>query len=181
MSEEIIMFGAPEAALYRTDIKGWVSRTGIFYGENGERTARYDGCTHRPCERCQQPTKKSYTKCHKCRDISAAERFEVMPEAEWDGKSMVYSDILEKYYSEPEDALDDLPDGGSLSELRLIICEPNYARKIDEDYFCDEMTEDGDLPDEVVSAMIAFNTAIDGITLSWSPGKCRLKLQEQPQ
>lgn len=37
--KSVIMFDSPEAATYRTDIKGWVSRDGRYYGED-ERGAR---------------------------------------------------------------------------------------------------------------------------------------------
>lgn len=43
MSEQIVMRDSPEAAQYRTDLKGWVSRDGFYFGDGpqGERTARY--------------------------------------------------------------------------------------------------------------------------------------------
>lgn len=109
------------------------------------------------------------------------ERYEAMLCAEWDGKAMLYSDSRDEYYSDTEAAHDDLEDGESIEDLRLVICEPNYARQIDKDFFCDEMTEDGDLPHEVINAMSAFNKAISGIVLSWFPGRRRLKITEQEQ
>ena len=52
-TEKIVMYDSPEAATYRTDIKGWVSRDGHFYGDNGpsaEHGARWSGCTHMNCK-----------------------------------------------------------------------------------------------------------------------------------
>ena len=48
MNEQIVMRDSPESAQYRTDLKGWVSRDGFYFGDGpqGERTARYAGCTH---------------------------------------------------------------------------------------------------------------------------------------
>jgi hypothetical protein len=181
MSEEIIMFDSPDAATYRTDIKGWVSRNGIFYGENNERTARYSGCTHVACSVCGTPTTKHYTKCDKCRSMAAIDRYLAMPAAQWDGATMLYSDARDEYYIDLEAVYDSIEEGESIDDLRLIICEPNYARQIEEDYFCDEMTEDGDLPDEVTDAMEAFNEKVAGVVLSWSPGKTRLDKQESTQ
>ena len=45
----IIMEESPEAAEYRTDISGWVSCNGNYYGKD-ERMARYDGATHKEWE-----------------------------------------------------------------------------------------------------------------------------------
>lgn len=33
-TEEIVMYNSPEAATYRTDIKGWVSRNGLYCGRD---------------------------------------------------------------------------------------------------------------------------------------------------
>jgi hypothetical protein len=65
-----------------------------------------------------------------------------------------------------------------VEDLRLIVCEPNYVREIDNDYFFDELAEDGYIPGEVEEAMDAFNKAVAGIVLSWSPGSKALKLPE---
>lgn len=66
-TEKVVMSDSTEAAQLVT-ITGWVSRTGIFYG-NDERIARYAGCTHRPCETedCGKPTEKTYIYCDDCR------------------------------------------------------------------------------------------------------------------
>ena len=39
MNEQIVMRDSPEAAQYRTDLKGWVSRNGYDYGDGPHRTA----------------------------------------------------------------------------------------------------------------------------------------------
>ena len=41
-TEEIVVYNSPEAATYRTDIKGWVSRNGLYCGQD-EDLARYKG------------------------------------------------------------------------------------------------------------------------------------------
>lgn len=181
MTAAIVMRDSDEAAQYRTDIKGWVSRNGIYYGDSvhSERVARYDGCTHVPCGNCGEPTPKHWTLCKPCRSVAEKGRYEAMPEAEWDGKAVLYSDLNDSYYpglDEIEDYLEDLNDGTTLEDLRLIICEPNFVRPLDIDYFSEELPEDGDLPTEVEDAMKDFNEAVKGIVLSWSPGRKRLSL-----
>ena len=180
MSNEIVMIDSPEAAQYRTDIKGWVSRHGHYFGDgpNSEKTARYAGCTHTECSRCGAPTRKGYATCSACRESTCIAQYESMPRAEWDGKAMIYSDARDRYYNSPDDAADDLEDGETMADLRLMICEPNYVRQIDQDFCYDELPEDGDIPDEVAAAIDEFNRAVSGIVLSWSPGKFALAVPE---
>lgn len=178
MDSKVVMIDSPEAAEYRTDLKGWVSRDGFYYGDgpDSERTARYAGCTHVPCSQCGTPTNKGYTMCRGCRDLAYIAKYEAMPRAEWDGTVMVYSEARDRYYNSPDDAADDLEDGETLADLQLVLCTPNYVRQIEPDYCCDDLPEDGDVPADVEEAMEAFNRAVAGIVLSWSPGKIALSI-----
>jgi hypothetical protein len=178
--QEMILDTDPRAATYRTDIKGWVARDGMFYGDgqSAEQTARYAGCTHRACERCGKPTTKHWLKCDDCRAILDRERFAQKPQAEWNGSDYLYSEALDEYFPDLSDAEDRLEEGQTLADLMLMICEPNYVTPLEDDYCCDQTTEDGDLPNAVTEAMDAFNKAVAGIVLSWSPGKFALKLPD---
>lgn len=184
VNEKIIMFDSPEAAQFRTDIKGWVSRGGRFFGDgpSAEADARYHSCTHRPCRECGAPTIKRYIKCDACRELADIARYQAMPRAEWDGKAMLYSEATDRYYNdldEVDDHLDEMEERCTLADLRLVICEPNYVMQLSEDLFLDDLPEEGDLPNEVYEAIEAFNTAVAGIVLSWYPGKTALMLATQ--
>lgn len=171
--KEIILPDDPRAATLQT-VTGWVSRDGFFYG-NDERTARYSGSTHRKCEKCGGLIERN-SFCRTCADRAEVEKFEAMPRKEWHEKSILYSVTKDCYYNTPDDAEDDIDIGGTLEDLRLIICEPNYCRAIDSDYCCDELADDQDEPPaEVLEAMDAFNEAVSGVILSWSPGKFALQ------
>jgi len=182
---EIIMFGSNEAAKHVTNISGWVSRNGIFYGDGpaGESAARYGGCTHRECNQCGSPIEKHKLICDKCSQKSYIEKYNAMPRAEWDGVGLLYSDANDKYYVDLDEAECDIDDGRTIADLRLIICKPNYARQLDSDFFCDDMPDgDDDLPQKLQAAIDAFNEAVEGIVLSWSPGKFALAVdQQEPQ
>lgn len=174
---EMIMMDSDEAATQMT-ITGWWSRHGRFYG-NDERTARHDGCTHRKCERCGEPVEKSWLVCKRCRDEADIQKFKAMPRKAWDGKAMIYSELKDQYYSDPDEALEELAycDGLTSEDLRLIICEPNYADELDSEYWCDSIPESGDIPDWLEDAIAQFNKAIaDKEPLSWIPGKFALLL-----
>lgn len=165
--EQQVIFAEDDAAASIQTVTGWVSRTGNFWGID-EHMARYDGSTHRHCDCGAAIEKKSY--CRACHDRKQIERYERMPRQAWDGIGLIYSHITDRYYSDLEAAEDDLQDGQTLADLMLVICKPNYVRELTDEYCCDEMTEDGDLPNEVCAAMEAFNKAVSGIVLSWSPG-----------
>ena len=177
-AKEIVMFNSPSAAGYRTGLSGWVARGGIYFGDGPgcERNARYAGCTHVACSKCGAPTPKSRTLCQDCNHLADLARYEAMPRVEWDGLAMLYSEARDNYYISQDAAEDELEPGETLADLRLVICTPNYASPLDEDYFCDELPEDGELPEEVADAVAAFNRSVNVIVLSWSPGKFALAL-----
>lgn len=50
--------------------------------------------------------------------------------------------------------------------------EKMYLRELDEDYWADDLAEDIELPDSVLSALETFNAALKAAGIvSWSPGK----------
>ncbi len=169
----IVMRDAPEAATLRA-VTGWVSRNGHFYGNN-EDAARYDGCTHVACRHCGKPVEKAWTACRACRDVAEDAKYEAMPRKAWDGVAMLYSQARDEYFADLDGAEDVLEEGETLDVLQLVICEPNHGRRLEEDYFCDELAEDGEVPDCLIGAIEAFNAAINKAPpLSWSPGKWAL-------
>lgn len=172
-----VRYDSPEAAKYLKGLSGWVSANGHFWGDD-EHMARYQGCTHIRCCMCGAETEKHYLLCRDCRASADLEKFLGRERREWDGKQMVYSETRGEYFESPKDAEESLEDGETLEGMRLMLCEPNYARTLDADYFCDELPEDGDIPTEVEEAIKAFNKVVEGVILSWRPGKFALKLPE---
>ena len=171
-----IMYDSPEAAEYRTNLSGWVSANGYYYGSD-ERAARYNGCTHQKCTKCGGDVEYN-AYCEPCADTREQEKHDRAPSKKWDGKGMIYSASFQQYFSEIEEAEEfALENNCEIEELILYICEPISGRLIDEDFFCDELPEDGDLPSELQEAMEEFNDAVAAYgTLSWTPGEYRLEL-----
>ncbi len=174
MEKKIIAQDSQEAASYKT-VTGWVSRDGIFWG-NDERMARWSGCTHVSCKGCGASIEKRYVNCESCIAKIDDAKFAAMPTMEWDGEALLYSEANDKYYSTIEDAEDELEEGETLAALKLIICTPNYVSALDEEYCCDDLTEEGELPHVVEQAMEDFNKAVKGVVISWSPGNFALKV-----
>lgn len=176
--QQVVMYDSDEAAQYRTDICGWVSRLGIYFGDGfgAERAARFHGCTHQRCRDCGVAVEASSLVCQACQDKLDREGYESRQQEPWDGVAAVYSEKLDRYYDSPESAFDDLEDGMTAEDLRLLICTPNYVSELEPDYCCDEMADDGYLPGAVLKAMEDFNAAVAGVVISWSPGDKRLQL-----
>jgi hypothetical protein len=169
-SNKVIMFDSSEAAQYRTGLSGWVSRNGMYYG-NDERAARYDGCTHVACEDCGKPAPRGWLVCDACKEIREKATYDAMPKEVWNGKGMLYSESADKYFSdwgEIEDYCEE--EDVKIDNLSLVICKPNYLPLLDLDYGCDDLAEDGELPDEIVEAIAKFNAVVKEVgAVSWLP------------
>lgn len=165
MSDEIIL-DTDAAAAKQVTVTGWVSRDGIFCGNSpsSEATARYAGCTHRACQACGKPAPKSYTKCDECRSNADIERYNALPTEKWDGAGMLAIWHSDTYFNDWDEVADYCDEHGEKEDdLMLVICEPNYIKEIDYDYAHDELSVDGENPDELNDAIAKFNEAIKKI------------------
>lgn len=175
--EKIIMYDSPEAAIYKTDIEGWVSADGYYCGKGkqGEDSARYRGATHRKCETCDNVIKmRTYTKCESCRHKVNVENYQKMKFKEYDG-SPVFDYYGDKYFFSEDDILEYLEEN-ELESIDLVFCSENHWDKIEPDYWADIMPEDseGDLPEKLAKALEAFNEVIDSLPVaSYSPSDIR--------
>lgn len=168
-----IKYESPEAAHYEE--KGlWFASNGIGY--DTEHMARWAGCTHVKCNECEQYTNKMYTLCEDCRVKSKLERYYKLPEKEWDCENFVYSGNYDQFFNFEE--LLDYTNHHNISseDMQLVICEPEKLSTIDEDYWSNDLPEDGELPESIVQALDNLNKIINQCeTLSWMPGKYRVK------
>ncbi len=176
---KVILDTSPEAASIQT-LTGWVSSTGQFWGGN-ERAARFDGSTHTACQ-CGQVIERPYTSCETCREKRYIERYLAKERKAWDGEAMLFSDSHDQYFSDINEVLDYCYDHDCTpEELRLIICEPQFAPWLDIDAHCEQvLCEDETAPKELRAAADAFNKAVKdyGKPLSWMPGKFALDISE---
>lgn len=172
--EKIILAESDEAAKFVTGLSGWVDRNGVFWGQL-EEMARYSSATHKRCEECKTAIiKRGYRFCADCLEKKDIERYSKLEKKIWDGESYLYSDRDDVYFSdyqELRDYIDEL-EIENIDSLRLIICEPEYLRELDEDYWADDLAEDTELPGSVLSALETFNASLkDAGVVSWHPGK----------
>lgn len=177
-----IMYASDDAA-QRVTVTGWRSRSGRFYGDD-EHLARWDGCTHKVCA-CGAEMERIYTICRSCADKKRLEKYEAMPFKEWDGETplTLYDD--DEFFWNEDDVLDycercDI----SLEDLRLVICEPNYAREIEpDDFYQDDLPEDQSISDvypDLANAIEKVNELIrkKEKPLSWGGGRFRTSVEK---
>jgi len=139
--DKVIFEDSPEAATYRNDVSGWVSRGGNFYGEN-EMMARLDGATHQKCYDCENVLAK-YTRCAKCDQERQDSIFRRMPERAWNGEDLLFSRAEERYYHEWEGINSD-GEKVSFESMKFVFCNEIEWPEIYEDYFLDEMPDDSE-------------------------------------
>ncbi len=175
-NDNIIQFNSSDAATYGMFF-GWVDRHGRFFGKD-ERTARWSGCTHRPCEQCGEQVEKRWTHCAKCQEERAAERYANYPRKEWDGKTPLYSESAEKYFFDAGE-LDDFlfETETNKDDARLVLCYPLFLRYVETEYWEDVLLEDCDpeecFPEDVLDALNYLNYVIgeNKDPVSWCPDK----------
>lgn len=180
--ELVIPYDSDEAAQIKT-VTGWVDRQGRFWGEN-EDQARYCGSTHQLCKgNPEHGLISKHYHCEVCsreREINRHMKLEVV---DWNGEAFLYEITNDRYFSDPDDILDFCEENGVRpSELLLEVCTPNYAREIDgNDYFYDDLPEDGEIPNELQEAFEKLNEVIrKAPPLSYSPGgKQRVVLKDE--
>lgn len=171
-----IMYASDEAA-QKVTVTGWKSRHNHFYGDD-EHLARWAGCTHLICE-CGAEMEKSYTICRDCSSKNRNGQYEAMPFKEWDGEGMLTLYDDDRYFWDEDEVREYCEDNEiPLDKLRLIICEPQYAHEIDEDYYSDILPEDMKLEDcyyELAEAIEKVNQFIrkKEKPISWIGGKFR--------
>lgn len=172
---EVILPGDSRAARYVTDVKGWVSRDGRFYGDD-ERLARWAGSTHNECEECGAVTARPYVKCPLCRQKAEIDRYAQREKRPYKGEP-VYSEAVERFFFDDGDLADYLEEDDALpvESLHLVFCEPQFASEIDaEDQWQDIIPEDGEAPGWLREAVEVLNETIRAHRkdpVSWVGGK----------
>ncbi len=174
---KIVMYDSDEAATHRTNLSGWVSSNGRYWGKD-ENMARWSGCTHIKCE-CGNVFDKRRTRCDSCQAKIDMEKFYALPMVEWDGTTPVCTFDDDKFFFSDGEVLDYLADlDEETDEVRLVLCKPGKLSCVSEDYWCDDLPEDGELPDEVATKLAELNEAIKNApTVCWCPGKQRINLE----
>jgi len=141
MTTDKVLYASDEAAQLVT-VTGWRSRTGRFYGSD-EHLARWDGCTHQICE-CGAEMPRGFTKCNTCIEKDRLAKYEAMPFQEWDGATPLTLFDDDDYFFDQEEVEQYCEDNDlQLSDLRLVICVPQFAEELDpNEYLADILPQE---------------------------------------
>lgn len=180
----VVLPDSPEAATFMTNIEGWVSRTGHYFG-NQEDMARYDGSTHKRCatEGCKELLEKTwaYSVCYSCRSHNTWVRYSELEQVDDFEYPLTLLDD-DRWFMDEDELLDYCHDHGvQPNELQLVIAKPQRFYEIEpEDYYEDILPSDDPfdsytLPKEIKEAFDELNAKIKAYTspASFSAGRKR--------
>lgn len=168
---------------------GWVTPDG--YWHHNEDAARFSACTHRQCRYCGTAVDKGWLACESCRDKQDQEKWDAAEKKPWDGMSIVYSDKLDKYFTDMDDIVchleNDSEDGSNpvvdAKELRLYHCDPVFLSSLDTEHWVGDFPgEEHDTPDGVEELVDAINALIEKHNKeSWPASWEQSKIAVQPE
>lgn len=182
IEQKVVMYDSDDAAIYKTGLSGWVNNSGQYWGEN-EHMARWSGCTHMTCA-CGKQYEKGRVRCDSCQAAKDTEGYYAMPMVEWDEVTPVVVFNDDRYFFDLDSVLDFMVDmkeeaakRGYDPEIQLVLCDPIHLHYIDADNWCDDLSEDGELPDAVQAKVDELNAAIkEAGPVSWQEGKTRINV-----
>lgn len=182
MEKKEIRYDSPEAAIYKTDIKGWVSADGFYYGKD-EHMARWRSCTHVKCESCDNYVSKTWTKCEACRNAASIERYKALPYLEWDRQTPLCIWNDDRYFFSEDDLIEYLEENEMQgNDLMLVLCSAMEYREIDEGYFGCDAHEDWEAPKELAEAIDKLNKIVKELPPhSYTAGKIRTSYDYTPE
>lgn len=183
--EKIVLPSDAEAATLETNIQGWISRSGKFFGtvSRAEELARWDGATHIPCPGCGVAVEKHRLYCIDCVMEIKKEKYLAREVIKWNGVTPLYSQGCDEFILHRDD-LDEFISQLSNADrdnavVQLIPCDPVRLRPIELDYWDDNLPDDSDgddLPDDFLEALDRLNEIAQDTVASWEPGKYRVIL-----
>lgn len=98
---EKVLITDSNAATYVTNLKGWVSRNGLFFGED-EYLARYNGATHTICatKGCGKYITKYRTFCDVCESEKYINKYNKLQAVDYKDyiTDVIYSDLFDEYF-----------------------------------------------------------------------------------
>lgn len=185
--DKVIMYDAPDTAVFKTNISGWVGADGRFWGKD-EHMARWCACTHMKCE-CGNIREKHWLLCKGCMYKKNREKYNALPFKEWDGKEPVVTRDGDKYFFSEEELIEWIYDYNEdnedepMVEVELLFCEPIYYSQINYDSVgADEAHEDWEPEEELIQAINTFNETIKKFPAhSYTTGKVRTSYKYTPQ
>ena len=175
-----VLYDSEESAKFQT-VEGWVSRMGRFFGKD-ERTARWDGCTHKKCKTCETIIIKDFTYCKECADKILYENYLKLPYENWNEIDVLYSMKYDTFFYSKDEVFDFVYENGikDLDNLYLVITDKNYFWKIDPYDIYSNILDGVEIPYQIEKAFDELNIKIEDYkyAISYNPlGKKRTSIK----
>ena len=118
--------------------------------------------------------------CSSCIAKKDTEKYYAMPMVEWDEVTPVCTDG-DKFFFDVDSVLEHMAEvkqeGGDEAEVQIVLCEPGKLHLLSDEDWCDDLPEDGELPDDVQVKLNELNKALaDATPVCWYPGKKRINM-----
>ncbi len=106
--------------------------------------ASYCHASSRNCIECGSRTDKLHTHCKACRDLKTRERWEALPEVEWDGETPLVLNEDSTYFRTPDDLYEYCDEGElGVKDLMLVVCTHVRPPCFSIDDFLNDILPDG--------------------------------------
>jgi len=92
---------------------------------------------------------------------------------------VIYSRVHDEYFSGEQELMNYCEENElHQEEMQIVFCKPNMPRKLNYDFFNDDMDDGQELPEELAKAIDNFNATVEayGKPLSYSPGRVSVDL-----
>jgi len=148
------------------------------------------GCNNRIVTKVSKSYYAAVQHCQECKDLDKHKRQQKQEKIwaererrEWDGEAMLYSDELDIFFVDIDDAYCYLDEGyPTLEDLKLRICLPVKAPYFDmQDHLSDYLPDDvdGSYPSGYQEIEKVVNDYLEGLKpLSWEPGPYAMNVSE---
>ena len=133
---------------------------------------------------CGNVFEKGRIRCRSCDAKLSTEKYYALPMVDWDGVTPLCVWEDDRYFFDEDSVLDWMADLRADEpevdhEVQLVLCVPGKLHLLDADTWCDDLPEDGELPDDVQEKLDALNEALKNApTVCWYAGKTRINVDE---
>ena len=159
----------------RTVTAWFCAKCGRYHGggESGERMARCCCAQHSRCRTCGGVAKKCITRCDACSNAEDDRKFAALPRVEWDGEFPI-ANRGEKFFFDDESvneyAHEIAENGGTLEDLKFVVCVPNKPRVFEAPEFWSDDIHENDVcpPAGELEAIVGEWAEANLPTMWWS-------------
>jgi hypothetical protein len=162
----MILFNDAEKEINEMIRPVYVTRDGFQF--LNMRDAKEYISTHRECPKCKAIMEKYWVICKNCREKLNLEKYLTLPKKQWNFKTPIYSEVLDKYCLDACDLVelayetfDDENLDKFLIKNQFVTTKAIYSKVIDPYEIYDVDEEEGTLPEKVIQLFDELNDGLE--------------------